>query len=160
MERLTIHSPVPPSDVLALAGAGTRRAGRLLLQALRADAVSIRIDGAPVALAMLYRESPRVRELCVAFAPSAGRHMRRLLRLAQLTLPALRQDGGVIVARIRTDNAAGWRMARLAGFRPAGAEGERLWVFDERNCEGPVRRRQRQRDTGGRTGARPSGRCQ
>lgn len=157
MGDMTIVWPAPPSDVLDIAGAGTRRAGRLLLQASLSDTLSVRVDGAPVAVAMLYRESPLVRELCVAFAPTAARHMGRLLRLVQLMAPLLSEDGGVIVARIRTDNAAGWRMARLAGFRPARTRDGRLWVFHGRRGEGPLRRGRQGCHTGGGTGEGASG---
>lgn len=90
--------------------------------------VSVRIDDTPVAIAMLFPETPFRLELCTCFAPAARLHMRRLTRLCQLMLRPLADHGVVILARVGPEDRTRRRMHRLAGFVPsADDDGDLIW---------------------------------
>src|SRR5262249_39597797 len=104
-------------------------------------------------VAMFARHGWRRTEMALAIAPAAAGHMRRLVRMAQLTLSRLAETR-LIVASIHPANTAGLRMAALTGFRRARMKTARLWVF-RRQADGETfgRRRQRGRAAGGRAAA-------
>lgn len=117
-------SPAPRIAALALAGAHAR-VRRLVLKQLRiAESTAIYRGGELLAVAFFGRHGWRRTEFCLAIAPAAAPHMRRLVRMAQLTLGAIAETR-LIVLDPWTD--AGRRMALLTGFRPARRG--RLMVF-------------------------------
>lgn len=142
MSSTEILSPAPWLDVMALAPPGRWIYRAMLLQRQRSDTLSIRIDGEPVAVAMFFPETDTRSELCVLLAPEAARVMRRLVRVAQLTLPRIADHGVTILVRT---NPAGARMAALAGFRATGeAGGLMIWRGgDEQGGANAVRRGRR-----------------
>jgi hypothetical protein len=106
-----------------------------------------------LALAFLCRDDLGRFEFALAIKPEASAHMRRLCRLAHLTLGRLAETGTVIICHVMTGNETGVRMARLVGFVPS--EGT-MWIFkgaaDDASNFGIVRGRQLEfsGDEGGR----------
>ena len=123
-----IVSPAPRTVALALAGARARVRRGVLAQVRGADSLAIYRGSEPMAVVMLARHGWRRTELAMAIAPAAAPHMRRLVRMAQLTLFRLAQDR-LIVAAVDPSNQAGQRMAMLTGFRRARLKSPFLWVY-------------------------------
>ena len=67
-------------------------------------------------------------EVALCFRPLAQRHMRELVKLAQLTLRRFAQTGILAFVVIRETDARAQRMARLAGFRPGGFRNGKIWT--------------------------------
>lgn len=129
MERLKRVSPVPPSVALLFGKASGYFRRGTLHQCRIGKAVAFFAGETPVALAMFDTRRARRAELAIGFMPAARHHMRALIREAQLTLPAIRQSRIVLFARIAPVNKRGRRMARLAGFEPAGFGDPEIWFW-------------------------------
>lgn len=131
-----IVSPAPRSAGLELAGARARVRRYVLAQVRLLDSVAIYRGDEVMALAMFARHGWRRTEMALALGPDAARHMRRLVRMAQLTLAGMAETQ-IIVARIHPANAAGQRMAMLVGFSPARLKRPGWWIFRrERHGQG------------------------
>jgi hypothetical protein len=111
------------------------------------DTAAILLDDREIALAMFGRHGWRRVELALSITPDAHRHMRRLVRIAHLTLWAMAETR-IIVAHVDPANLAGIRMARLVGFRPAKMRRRGVWVFRRPDGAG-TKRRQRGCESGG-----------
>jgi hypothetical protein len=155
-----IVQPAPPSAGLALASAHPRVRRAVLAQVRSVDSAAVYLGDEVLALAMFGRHGWRRLEMALAIAPQAAPHMRKLVRMAQLTLSAMAETH-LIVASIHPANPAGQRMAMLTGFRRARLSSRSLWVFERIGDDGTVRRRQgaergegeRGRGEGGRAGS-------
>jgi mRNA-degrading endonuclease toxin of MazEF toxin-antitoxin module len=100
----------------------------LVWQVRQYEAEVVEADGRPLALVMRWQMRRRLVEIAFCFMPEARRHMPALVRLAQLTLARMRQDGLLAMVRIRTTDARAHRMARLAGFRRTPLAGGTIWT--------------------------------
>lgn len=128
MSEWRIVSPAPKTAGLELAGASSR-VRRLVLDQIRHNETAVLYRGdEPVVLVMFGRHGWRRTEMAVAFGRDAAKHMRRILRAAQLTLWRM-ADARIIVASVNPANRAGQRMAMLTGFQPARLRKPGLWVF-------------------------------
>lgn len=125
-------SPVPPTLALAFAGGRSFLRKVYLHQTRTCDAVALKLDGQPLALAMLQRQRARRCELAVAFVQAAPAHMRQLIRFAQLTLRRIAQTGTLVFVRIAPANRQAQRMARLAGFTHGGFVDPSIWIWKGR----------------------------
>jgi hypothetical protein len=121
-------SPAPRSAGLALAGARARVRRGVLKQIRDGESTAVYRGDELLAVAMFRRDGWRRVEMALAIGPEAAPHMRRLVRLAQLTLRSLAETR-LIVASINPANTAGQRMAMLTGFRRARLKSLSLWVF-------------------------------
>jgi len=148
VERLGRVSPVPPSLALTFGGVIATYRRAMIHQCRIAQSVAYFAEDEPLALAMIDSRRPRRAELAVAFRPAARRHMRLLIREAQLTLPRFRQAGILVFARIAPENTRGKRMAKLAGFRPGGFRDPAIWLW-KGNGNGDNLRRWSGKTTGG-----------
>ncbi|MCF6120531.1 hypothetical protein L2449_27280 [Mesorhizobium muleiense] len=107
-------------------------------------------------MAVIYfgRHGWRRTEMALSIAPSAARHMGRLVRMAQLTLFAMAETH-LIVARIRSGNHAGQRMAMLVGFHAHGNFEPGVWILRKERRHGFNTRRRWSgggcQESGGRT---------
>ncbi|RWN47173.1 MAG: hypothetical protein EOS03_12510 [Mesorhizobium sp.] len=81
-----------------------------------------------LALVCFGRHGWRRLEMALAVSPAAAGHMGRLVRMAQLTLFAMAETH-LIVARIRSSNHAGQRMAMLVGFHAHRNLGLGVWIL-------------------------------
>lgn len=126
---LAVISPVPPSLALEFAGGRSFLRRALLHQTRVGESVAFVDDGEPVALAMLDGRRARRAELAITFKPAARRHMRQLIRHAQLTCARLAQNRILTFAVIRPGNGAGERMAMLAGFQPGRFKNPAIWIW-------------------------------
>ena len=142
-------TPAPPSAILALAGRVASMRRRALAQRHDAQTVAIYRGDAEMAVAFLGRHGWRRLEMALAIGPAAAPHLRRLVRLAQMTLGAASQTH-LIVARVHPANQAGARMAAMVGFQPSRLKQAGIWIFkgDRHGCDAR-RRRQRGAQGGG-----------
>lgn len=154
-EEWRIVSPAPRIAALDLAGAGARVRRTVLAQVRTVETVAIYRGDECMAVVYFGRHGWRRTEMALSIAPSAAKHMGRLVRMAQLTLFAMAETH-LIVARIRSSNHAGQRMAMLVGFHAHGHFEPGVWILrKERHHEGPLRERrgqgggQAERATGG-----------
>jgi hypothetical protein len=121
--------PATPGDALDFAGGRSLLRKALLWQVRNHPSEVIETAaGEPLALVMLQWHSKARVEVSIHFRPLARQHMAPLVRLAQLTLARLGQDGVMAMASVRDTNAAGQRMARLAGLRPVRLTARTLWI--------------------------------
>lgn len=123
-----IVSPAPRTAALELAGAQVRVRRLLLAQARVTESVAIYRGDEPVALACLARHGWRRVEMALSLSPDAARHMRRLVRIAQLTLAAIAETR-LVVIHVHPANRAGQRMAMLTGFRRARGGPADRWIY-------------------------------
>jgi hypothetical protein len=123
-----IVSPAPRTAALDLAGAQVRMRRMVLAQTRVAETVAIYRGDEPIALAFLARHGWRRIEMALSLAPDAAQHMRRLVRIAQLTLDRVAETRLVIV-HVHPANRAGQRMAMLTGFRRAIGGPVNRWVY-------------------------------
>jgi hypothetical protein len=143
MGCLIVRSPADWSDCLEMAGsrAYTRKAN-IYMRSI-GDSMAIAEGDDLLALAFLCRDDLGQLEFALAIKPEASRHMRRLCRLAHLTLGRLAETGTVIICHVMTGNETGARMARLVGFVPSQGT---MWIFkgaaDDASDIGIVRRQQ------------------
>ncbi|MQB43380.1 hypothetical protein [Rhizobium sp. ICMP 5592] len=143
MEQLTVRSPATWWDCVDMGGsrAYTRKAN--IYMRSKGDSLAISDGDQLLALAFLCRDDLGRLEFALAIKPDASRHMRRLCRLAHLTLGGIAETGTVIICHVMTGNETGARMARLVGFVPS--EGT-MWIFsgasDDKHDLGIVRRGQ------------------
>ncbi|MCW5697913.1 MAG: hypothetical protein KIS96_14430 [Bauldia sp.] len=147
---LRLVSPAPPSAGLALAGGRARVRRGVLWQLRNADSVAIYDGGELLAVAMFGPHGWRRIEMALAIGASAAPRMHRLVRLAQMTLARIGKTH-LVVASVHPANAAGQRMARLVGFRPARCGPPGIWVFRgarQNGCD--FRRRAERPAQGGR----------
>lgn len=145
-----IVSPAPRTAALDLAGAHARVRRLVLAQVRNAGAVetvAIYRGDACMALVCFGRHGWRRREMALSVAPEAAKHMGRLVRMAQLTLFAMAETH-LIVARIRSSNHAGQRMAMLVGFHAHRNDGLGVWILRK----GKHERDPRSRQSGARSG--------
>lgn len=123
-----IVSPAQRTAALALAGARSRVRRAVLAQVREMDSAAVYRGDDVVALVMFNRHGWRRTEMALALDPAAHKHMRRLVRMAQLTLSRVAETH-LIVANIHPANAAGQRMAMLVGFRRGRVADAHVWVF-------------------------------
>lgn len=98
------------------------------VRAAHVDTVGIYRGQDCLAVAYLGRHGWRRREFALSIAPEAAPHMRKLVRIAQLTLFAMAETH-LIVANVQPANLAGQRMAALVGFRAARLKQAGVWVL-------------------------------
>ncbi len=145
--RWRIVSPAPRAAALSLAGARARVRRMVLAQVREVESVAIYRGDEEIAVVMFGRHGWRRTEMALSLSPKAAKHMRRLVRIAHLTLSAMAETR-LIVARINPANRAGQRMAAAVGFRPARLKQPGFWIM--RNGDGcNSRRRQQGREAGG-----------
>ena len=130
-EGWQIVSPAPRTAALELAGPFSRMRARVMAQVRTADSVAIYLNDKPLAVAMFARHGWRRVEMALAISPDAAPHMRRLIRIAQLTLPAMAETC-LIVAHIRPANKVGQKMATMTGFRRARVKHPAIWIFERK----------------------------
>lgn len=123
-----IVSPAPRVAALALAGARARVRRLTLAQVRNADSAAVYRGAEPMAVVMFARHGWRRVEMALAVSPAAAPHMKRLVRMAQLTLARMAEDR-LVVAYVDPANSAGRRMAMLVGFRRARLKSPALWTF-------------------------------
>ncbi len=123
-----IVSPAPRSAMLALAGARARTRKIVLAQIRAHESVAIYRGVDELAVVTFGRHGWRRTEMALAIAPAASRHMRKLVRIAQLTLLAMAETH-LIVARVHPANTAGQRMAVMIGFRPSRLKSPGVWIM-------------------------------
>jgi len=124
-----IVSPAPRSAALEVGGRFSRVRAGVLAQVRQADSVAIYHGDQVLAVAMFARHGWRRVEMALAISRDAAPHMRRLIRIAQLTLPAMAETR-LIVVQVRPSNVVGQRMAMLTGFRRARVKHAGLWVLE------------------------------
>lgn len=129
---LEIVSPVPPSMALAFGGPKPFLRKAFIFQTRKSQALVVMVDGRPVAMAMLGQQRRHRCELALAFLPEAADHMRRLIRLAQLTLRRIAQTGTLVFVRIAPHNRQARRMARMTGFSPGRLPDPSIWLWKKR----------------------------
>ena len=135
-------SPAPASACLRLAGPVARVRRAFLQQRREAQSVAVYRGDDVIAVVMFARHGWRRQEMALAVARDAHVHMRRLVRMAQLTLNAMAETS-LIVAEVRPGNGAGERMAAMVGFVPARLSRPGYWIFRKGHHGGDSRRRQR-----------------
>ncbi|MCZ8545066.1 hypothetical protein OOJ09_12805 [Mesorhizobium qingshengii] len=113
---------------LDLAGAGARVRRLVLAQVRNVQTVGIYRGDECMAVVYFGRHGWRRTEMALSIAPAARQHMGRLVRMAQLTLFAMAETH-LIVARIRSSNHAGQRMAMLVGFHAHGNFEPGVWIL-------------------------------
>lgn len=149
-----IVSPAPRIAALDLAGAGARVRRTVLAQVRNVQTVAIYRGDDCMAVIYFGRHGWRRTEMALSIAPSAARHMGRLVRMAQLTLFAMAETH-LIVARIRSGNHAGQRMAMLVGFHAHGNFEPGVWILRKERRHGFNTRRRWSgggcQESGGRT---------
>jgi hypothetical protein len=128
MSEWRIVSPAPASATLELAGRSARVRRLVLAQVRTRESACIMRGDQPMLVAMFQRHGWRRTEVAMAISPDAAQHMRRILRMAQLTLWQM-ADARLIVAHVNPVNPAGQRMAMLIGFTPARLTRPGHWVF-------------------------------
>lgn len=121
-------SPAPREAGLQLAGARSRVRRGVLGQIRNADSTAIYRGDELMAVAMFGRHGWRRVEMALTIGAQAAPHMRRLVRLAQLTLSRIAETH-LIVVSVHPAHFAGQRMAMLVGFRRARLKSVSLWVF-------------------------------
>ncbi|TIX86047.1 MAG: hypothetical protein E5V24_16545 [Mesorhizobium sp.] len=136
-----IVSPAPRIAALDLAVAGARVRRTVLAQVRNVETVAVYRGDDCMAVIYFGRHGWRRTEMALSIAPSAAKHMGRLVRMAQLTLFAMAETH-LIVTRIRGHNRAGQRMAMLVGFRAHGHFEPGVWILrKERHGFTTLRRR-------------------
>jgi hypothetical protein len=125
--RWRIVTPAPRTAALALAGPRARERRGVLAQLRNDDSAAVYRDGEPVALVMFRNRFGSI-QMALCLSPDAVPHLRRLVRLAQLTLDRLAHDRPV-VARVRPGHRPGERMAAMVGFRRVRAGQAGWWVY-------------------------------
>jgi hypothetical protein len=100
----------------------------VLRQVRDVDSAAVYLGDQPMAAVFFGRHGWRRIEMALAIAPEARAHMKRLVRMAQLTLLPM-ADASLVVANVHPANRAGQRMAALVGFRPARLRSPGLWVL-------------------------------
>lgn len=146
--------PATATDALEFAGGRSLLRKALLWQVRNFPSEVIELEGEPLALVMM-QHHPKARvEVSIHFRPGAQAHMRELIKLAQLTIRRLGQDGFMAMAVVRDSNAQGQRMARLAGFRPVSVRTGTLWIAERTrrhdiDIQQPDGRQQGSRETAG-----------
>mgnify|MGYP000940831843 CR=1 FL=1 len=130
-EALTLLTPVPATVALEVAGGAPWRRKALIHSTRRRDAIAIMRGKQPVAIAMfeVLERRPKRAELAMAFTPAARGEVRGICRFAQLTLGRMRQAGLMVFAHVAESNRQGQRIARAAGFVPAGIADRSVWLF-------------------------------
>lgn len=123
-----IVSPAPRSAGLSLAGPRPRVRRMVLSQIRNVDSVAVYRGDQVMAVVMFGRHGWRRTEMAMTVSPEAHHHMRRLVRMAQLTLFRMAETH-LIVANVRPGNSAGERMAMLVGFRRARLKQLGVWVL-------------------------------
>ena len=119
---------VSPAPRVAALASGERVARLTLAQVRNADSAAVYRDAEPMAVVMFARHGWRRVEMALAVSPAAAPHMKRLVRMAQLTLARMAEDR-IVVAWVDPANTAGQRMAALTGFRRSRLKSPALWVF-------------------------------
>lgn len=121
--------PVPPTLALEFAGAKPFLRKAFLLQGRTSDTIAFVDGGKPVAMVMMQRQRASRVELAITFTREAARHMRRLMRFAQLTLRRIAQTGTLVYVRIPPANRQAGRMAAMTGFSPGGMRDPAIWIW-------------------------------
>lgn len=145
-----IVSPAPRTAGLSLAGVHPRVRRMVLSQIRTVDSVAIYRGDEAIAVAMFCRHGCRRIEMALALHPDSHRWMRRLVRIAQLTLWGMAETR-LIVANIKPGHGAGERMAMLVGFRRARLKQLGVWVFRRGEDEFAIWRRQQGSEEAGGT---------
>lgn len=120
--------PATVFDAMTFAGGRAFLRRVLVWQVRNGRAEVLELDGEALALVMQHQARRRRVEVAIGFRPAAARHMPRLIRLAQLTLERMRQDGVLAVVRVRVSDARARRLARLAGFRETALGRGTIWT--------------------------------
>lgn len=128
-EQWRIVSPAPRSAALEVGGSFARVRKGVLAQVREYESVAIYRGDQALAVAMFARHGWRHIEMALAISRDAAPHMRRLIRIAQLTLPRMAETH-LIIVHVRPSNAIGQRMAMLTGFRRARVKHAGIWVFE------------------------------
>lgn len=128
MSAWRIVTPAPKSAALELGGRSARVRRMMLAQLRMADTAALYHGDEPMVLVMFARHGWRRTEMAVAFNRKSSRHMRRIIRAAQLTLWRI-ADARLVIAHVDPANTAGQRMAMLIGFTPARLKQPGYWVF-------------------------------
>lgn len=150
-----IVSPCPRTAALALAGACARARRQVLRQVRAVDSAAVYLGDQVMAAVFFGRHGWRRIEMALAIAPEAAAHLKKLIRMAQLTLLPMAETS-LVVANVHPANRAGRRMAMLVGFRPARLRMPGLWVLRKDEHElNPQSRRGGAQGGGGAT--RPAG---
>ncbi len=102
----------------------------VLSQIRTVDSVAVYRGDEAIAVVMFCRHGWRRTEMALALHPDAHQFMRRLVRMAQLTLLAMAETR-LIVANIKPGHSPGERMAMLVGFRRARLKQLGVWVLRE-----------------------------
>lgn len=118
MVGLLITSPVLLDDCLTMAPPTRWGRKAIVLMWSRSETISIHDGDELLAIGYLWPISEGEHEFCLSIRPPAKRHMRALIRLAQLTFAQITQTGGVVATHVRVGHLPGERMARLTGFTP------------------------------------------
>lgn len=135
-----IVSPAPKTAGLSLAGVHPRVRRLVLAQVRTLDSVAVYRGDEAIAVVMFARHGWRRVEMGLSLHPEAHRWMRRLVRMAQLTLFRMAETR-LIVTNIWPGHAAGERMATLVGFRRARLKQLGVWVLREDEHGRATRRR-------------------
>lgn len=149
--KLTVTTPAPTPAVLDLYSAAVvmkpLHAKAAILQCARSQSFLFEAAGRPIAAALLYpldaeRRRERLLELAFVCLPELRQHLVSLIHLAHLTRDTLAQNGPVRVrAHVRHDHAPGHRLAALCGMTLVG----RVGAFDRYEFEGQPHDQLRQR---------------
>lgn len=132
MERLTVRSPADWSDCLACAGGRALARKAAIWMRGRGETAALLVDDELLAVAYLVPDGGGQWEFCLSIRPVARARMLPLCRLAQSTLRAFAETGGVVFCHVQEGNRSGARMARLTGFRhDAGTR----WVLSSEGDE-------------------------
>jgi hypothetical protein len=121
--------PATVLDAMDFAGGRAFLRKVLVYQVRHTDATLVLTDETHLALAMLYRHRAKRVEYAMFVKPEAQRHMVGLVRLAQLTLSKLAQDGILVFAHVRSCDVRAQRMASLTGFVPGRMRDASIWFF-------------------------------
>jgi hypothetical protein len=146
-----IVSPASRAATLDLAGAGARVRRLMLAQVRYVETVGIYRGDQCMAVVYFGRHGWRRTEMALSISPAAAPHMRKLVRIAQLTLFAM-ADTRLIVANVHPANRAGQRMAALVGFRAARLREPGVWVLRKGRHDEHLEPRQEGGGRGGQGG--------
>lgn len=94
------------------------------------------LNGVPLGVLTAWPRGPGNVEICALFAAAGGRHVRALIRQAQLRLAWLHQNGAQrIECRVLPSDRQALRLSRLMGFRPVRTLGDgkilHHWLEDQ-----------------------------
>lgn len=127
---LLVKMPASAGDVFEISGRNSWVRKALYRQSSFCETMAICLPtGVCLAIGYFWKERARRWRFGLLIADVAAEHMLPLVRIAQLTLKKIADNGVLTVAEVNPQNEAGKRMARLVGFRRSKLNDEHVWTW-------------------------------